>query len=76
MTGLTVVELAERTRSRHYEIAEALADFGQRGLVEVDAEGRWKLTERGRVYGQAATDLRPLGYDDPGDVKATKRAKG
>jgi DNA-binding IclR family transcriptional regulator len=72
--GLTVVELAERVKATQREVAEFVADWLERGLAEVDDAGRWRLTPRGLVYGAAASDLRPLGDDHPGEIKARKRA--
>lgn len=73
VTGITVVELAGRIRESHGRTRTLLSDFAAAGLAEHDEDGRWRLTARGMEYGAAASDLRPLGHDDPGEIKQLKR---
>jgi Mn-dependent DtxR family transcriptional regulator len=48
-----VAELDERLPASPLTAAEILADLARQGVAEKGLDGRWRLTERGGVFGRA-----------------------
>ena len=63
--GLTLDELAVRTRTSQDWLREVLADEQRRGRVETDADGRFRLTVRAeRQLGEAFRGFLPPSAGD------------
>jgi DNA-binding IclR family transcriptional regulator len=73
MSGLTIVELAERVKETQGRIAGFLSDWLEAGWVERDGD-RWRLTPAGLEAAYPVLDLRDLGEEDVGEVKRSKRS--
>jgi Mn-dependent DtxR family transcriptional regulator len=71
---VTAAELAVRIGVGAQWMRAVLDEMAAAGLATVDADGRWRLTSRGEVFGRAALEgLRHLGEVETDGYRGSRR---